>query len=130
MKNVKGQLTQRDITLIEYCLAHLPISSEIAAALFYPNKYIAQRRLNTIHNLKQLKRTERLVVNQPYIYYFHKKMAVKLNTGYLQTTREQIPGVEYLYFTESHSHATEQKLVKDDLDKELDRFEQIGRAHV
>ena len=73
MKNVKGQLTKRDIHLIEYCLAHLPINSDIAAALFYPNKYIAQRRLTTIHNLKQLKRTERLVVNQPYIYYSDKK---------------------------------------------------------
>ena len=73
MKNVKGQLTKRDINLIEYCLAHLPINSDIAAALFYPNKYIAQRRLTTIHNLKQLKRTERLVVNQPYIYYSDKK---------------------------------------------------------
>jgi len=73
MKNVKGQLTQRDINLIEYCLSHLPINSDIAATLFYPNKYIAQRRLTTIHNLKQLKRTERLVVNQPYIYYHEKK---------------------------------------------------------
>jgi hypothetical protein len=72
MKNVKGQLTQRDINLIEYCLSHLPINSDIAATLFYPNKYIAQRRLTTIHNLKQLKRTERLVVNQPYIYYHEK----------------------------------------------------------
>ena len=52
MKNVKGQLTQRDINLIEYCLSHLPINSDIAAVLFYPNKYIAQRRLTTIHNLK------------------------------------------------------------------------------
>ena len=49
MKNVKGQLTQRDINLIEYCLSHLPINSDIAATLFYPNKYIAQRRLTTIH---------------------------------------------------------------------------------
>ena len=40
MKNVKGQLTQRDINLIEYCLSHLPINSDIAATLFYPNKYI------------------------------------------------------------------------------------------
>ena len=62
MKNVKGQLTQRDINLIEYCLSHLPINSDIAATLFYPNKYIAQRRLTTIHNLKQ-----------PYIYYHEKK---------------------------------------------------------
>lgn len=43
-------------------------------------------------------------------------LAVKLNTNYIQTTRESIEGVEYLYFTESHSHATEQKLVKDDMD--------------
>lgn len=40
---------------------------------FYPNRYIAQRRLNTIHQLRQLKRTERIVVNQPYIYYLDKR---------------------------------------------------------
>ena len=52
------------------------ISNDIETSpiiLIYPNKYIAQRRLTTIHNLKQLKRTERLVVNQPYIYYHEKK---------------------------------------------------------
>ena len=70
---MKGQLTKRDIDLIEYCEKNLPISSDMAAILFYPNRYIAQRRLTTIHNLKQLKRTDRLVVNQPYIYYNQKK---------------------------------------------------------
>ncbi len=44
------------------------------------------------------------------------RIAVSLNCQYMQTTREQIDGVEYLYFTESHSHATEQKLVKNDID--------------
>lgn len=53
------------------------------------------------------------------------RLAVKLNTGYIQTTREQIPDVEYLYFTESHSHAVEQKLVKDDLDANLHRFDRV-----
>lgn len=72
MLHVKGQLTPRDFTLIEHCLAHLPITSDIAAVLFYPNKYIAQRRLNVIHKLEQLKRADRLVANQPYIYYVHK----------------------------------------------------------
>lgn len=43
-------------------------------------------------------------------------MAVQLGADYMQTTREQVPDVEYLYFSESHSHATEQKVVKDDLD--------------
>jgi len=34
----------------------------------------------------------------------------------MTTTREAIPDVRYLYFSEVHSHATEQKLVRDDLD--------------
>lgn len=53
------------------------------------------------------------------------RLAVKLGAGYLQTTREQIAGVDYLYFTESHSHAAEQKLVKDDLDRHLSRFQRV-----
>ena len=81
MKNVKGQLTKRDINLIEYCLAHLPINSDIAAALFYPNKYIAQRRLTTIHNLKQLKRTERLVA------LTSKLITLKMSFSRRQSTR-------------------------------------------
>lgn len=70
---MKGQLTQRDINLLEFCEQDLPISTDMAAILFYPNRYIAQRRLGTIHQLKQLKRSERLYVNQPYIYYLSKK---------------------------------------------------------
>lgn len=52
-------------------------------------------------------------------------LAVKLDTLYMQTTRENIDGVKWLYFTESHSHATEQKLVRDDIEKiiaEIDRI--------
>lgn len=51
--------------------------------------------------------------------------AVDLHSYYMQTTREAIPGVEYLYFSESHSHATEQKLVKDDIDNIIDRVDRI-----
>lgn len=43
---------------------------------------------------------------------------------YLNTTREHIPGGEYLYFTESHSHATEQRLAVNGLEaclKQVDR---------
>mgnify|MGYP000267290911 CR=1 FL=1 len=46
-------------------------------------------------------------------------------SDYIQTTREVIPGVNYLFFSEEHSHATEQKLVKDDIDRaaaETDRI--------
>lgn len=52
-------------------------------------------------------------------------LAVELNTLYMQTTREEIPGVEYLYFSESHSHATEQKLVRDDIDRVVDETDRI-----
>lgn len=44
------------------------------------------------------------------------QVAIDLKARYIQTTREQIEGVEYLFFSEAHSHATEQKLVKDDID--------------
>lgn len=44
---------------------------------------------------------------------------------YMHTTREIIPGCDYLYFTESHSHATEQKLVKNTLDACLKKRTQI-----
>ena len=39
-------------------------------------------------------------------------VACALDADYMQTTRELLPGVSYLYFSEEHSHATEQKLVK------------------
>lgn len=45
------------------------------------------------------------------------RVAININCMYIQTTREDIKDVEYLYFTESHSHAEEQKLIKTDLDK-------------
>ena len=53
--------------------------------------------------------------------------AVALERGcrYMQTTRETIPGVEYLYFSEEHSHATQQRLVKNDLDRILPEIDRI-----
>ena len=48
-------------------------------------------------------------------------VAAELGAPYMQTTREAIPGVTYLYFSEEHSHATEQKLVKDVIDT-IDRI--------
>lgn len=53
------------------------------------------------------------------------RLAVDLQCNYMQTTREQIDNVEYLFFTESHSHATEQKLIKTDLDKIIDSTSRI-----
>ena len=53
------------------------------------------------------------------------RLAVKLGCNYMQTTREQVDNAEYLYFTESHSHATEQKLVKNDIDLVIDSTDRI-----
>lgn len=52
-------------------------------------------------------------------------LAMELNSYYMQTTRENIPGVEYLYFSESHSHAVEQRVIKDDLDLIIDKIDRI-----
>ena len=52
-------------------------------------------------------------------------LAIELGVNYIQTTREELPGVEYLFFSEEHSHATEQKLVKSDLDGIMDRIDRI-----
>ena len=52
-------------------------------------------------------------------------LAAELETLYMQTTREDLPGVSYLYFSESHSHASEQRLVREDLEKAMERAERI-----
>lgn len=38
-----------------------------------------------------------------------------IRTPYIHTTREMVPGADYLYFSEDHSHASEQKLVSNRL---------------
>ena len=53
------------------------------------------------------------------------RLSIRLHTGYIQTTREQIDGVSYLFFSEAHSHATEQKLVREDIRAVLDRIDRI-----
>ncbi len=52
-------------------------------------------------------------------------LAVELNSYYIQTTRENIDNVNYLYFSESHSHATEQKLVKEDIDSIIKKIDRV-----
>lgn len=48
-----------------------------------------------------------------------------LGTLYIQTTRETVSGADYLFFSEIHSHATEQKLVKEDMDKVLPQIDRV-----
>ncbi len=47
------------------------------------------------------------------------------DTWYMHTTRETLENVKYIYFSEQHSHATEQKLVQDDIDKIKDTIDRI-----
>ena len=51
--------------------------------------------------------------------------AITLGTKYIQRTREVIPDARYLFFSEAHSHATEQKLVKDDIDRVINDIDRI-----
>lgn len=51
--------------------------------------------------------------------------AAELDSYYIQTTREEISGVNFLLFSEAHSHATEQKLVRDDLDRVIGRIDRV-----
>lgn len=48
-----------------------------------------------------------------------------LDTYYIHTTRELLEHVDYLYFTESHSHATEQKLVCNLLEDFITKTDRI-----
>ena len=53
--------------------------------------------------------------------------AVAVGTGsrYIQTTRENVPGCEFLYFSEEHSHATEQRLVRSGSDTLMGGVERV-----
>jgi len=52
-------------------------------------------------------------------------LAVRLNSYYMQTTREDVEGAEYLFFTESHSHAREQRVIKTDLDQIMNKIQRV-----
>ncbi len=53
------------------------------------------------------------------------QVAIAVGVNYIQTTRESIPNVKYLFFSEEHSHATEQKLIKDDIDLVINEIDRI-----
>lgn len=44
---------------------------------------------------------------------------------FMQTTRENVPNTDYLYFSETHSHATEQRLCTRGLDEVLPKVQHI-----
>lgn len=53
------------------------------------------------------------------------RLAINLGCNYIQTTREYKEGIKYIFFSEEHSHAEEQKLAFSDIDnisKNIDRI--------
>lgn len=52
-------------------------------------------------------------------------ISVQNSCFYMQTTREKINNVEYLLFSEAHSHATEQRLVRNDIDVVINKIDRI-----
>ena len=52
-------------------------------------------------------------------------IAISVGGKYIQTTREIIEDVNYLFFSEAHSHATEQKLVKEDIESVIDEVDRV-----
>lgn len=53
------------------------------------------------------------------------QIAIDLKCDYIQTTREILNDAQYLFFSEEHSHATEQKLVRNGLDSKIDSYQRI-----
>lgn len=53
------------------------------------------------------------------------RLAIQLQSYYMQTTREALPGAAYISFSETHSHAVEQKLVRTDVEAVMERADRI-----
>ena len=96
---------------------HLPTSPAKALELFESLAY----------EVKDLYRNDRILVVgfAETATAIGAQVAITLNAQYIQTTRENIPDVEYIFFSEAHSHATEQKLVKDDMDSVIENIDRI-----
>jgi len=98
---------------------HIPISPTKSLALF---ESLATKLYSTYPN-------ERLLI----IGFAETATAIgasiacysPIDTYYIHTTREIIPNANYLFFSESHSHATEQKLVKNHLTMMIENTDRI-----
>lgn len=52
-------------------------------------------------------------------------VAIRLGARYIQTTRENYKDCDYLFFSEEHSHASEQRLIRNELDKAVGHIHDI-----
>lgn len=89
---------------------HIPVSPTLALDLFSQLAKIVESRYSN-ESLLVIGFAETATAIGSAIAYKSKNCKY-----YLNTTREDIPDAEYLFFTESHSHATEQRLVINGID--------------
>lgn len=96
---------------------HIPVSPKDSFFMF--------------HNLAQIVKEEYLKERLLLIGFAETataigaELAIELDSYYIQTTRENIRDVDYLFFTEDHSHAMEQKLVRNDIEHVLDLVDRV-----
>lgn len=98
---------------------HIPVSPSLALELFSQMAAIVEERFEG-ETLLVIGFAETATAIGSAIAYNAENVAF-----YMNTTRESIPATEYLFFTESHSHATEQRLVKTGLEKLLPKIDRI-----
>ena len=96
---------------------HIPVDPKKSLAMF---SELAQQVKKAYRNEKLL-----LVGFAETATAIGSAIAAETASPYIQTTRENIPDAEYLFFSEQHSHATEQKLVKNDIDSVINGTDRI-----
>jgi len=96
---------------------HIPVKPSLALNMFF----------ELGHDIRRKYKNERLLLVgfAETATAIGSAVATLLKCNYIQTTREAIYGVQYLFFSEEHSHATEQKLVKDDIDEIIGKTDRI-----
>lgn len=110
--------TKRSYLIVDPLQAkHVPVSPGKALELFGA---LAQTLKEKYHTEKLL-----LIGFAETATAIGAQVAICVDSYYMQTTREILTGTEYLFFSEEHSHATEQKLAKKDLDAWLPVVDRI-----
>lgn len=103
---------------------HIPVSPSRALGLF--ERLADEVNVAILGRAKELGKSEKEI--RTFVIAFAETataigagLAAKLkgDVKVIQTTRENVTGATYLYFSESHSHATEQRLVADGLAEEI-----------
>ena len=98
---------------------HIPVSPSVSLELFSQMAMAVEERFEG-ETLLVVGFAETATAIGSAIAYKAKNVAF-----YMNTTRENVPNAEYLFFTESHSHATEQRLVKSGLTDVLPVIDRI-----